>query len=253
MESSEGGAPAAARPPKSALKRAAPLLAIGLAAALFFASGAHRYLTLAALREHYATLKTFVDTHYFWALALYMLAYVCVAALSLPGATVMSLLGGFLFGSAIGTVAVVLSASIGASIIFIAARTAFRDFFAARAGGFLKKMETGFNSNAFSYLLLLRLVPLFPFFIVNIVPAFTAIRLRTYFLATLIGIIPGAFAFASAGAGLGAILERGEEIKLTGLLVQPEILTPIFALSILAIIPIIYRIARAKRGEGSAA
>ena len=218
-----------------------PILLIALAAAAFFASGAGRFLRFEALQENYQALESFVEANFAAALILYMLAYVAVAALSLPGATLMSVLGGFLFGNIIGTGAVVVSATIGAAIIFLAARTAFREFFRERAGGFVKKMEEGFSKNAFSYLLLLRLIPVFPFFIVNIAPAFTQIRIKTFMAATFIGIIPGAFAFVSAGNGLGAVLARGGELKLSGLLTQPEIITPIIALSLLAILPIVVR------------
>lgn len=228
-----------------------PLIAILVLAVLFFASGAHRYLSFDALKENYAELEAFVAAHYYTALVLFMLAYVGLAALSLPGASILSMLGGFLFGAFAGTMAVVVSATIGATVIFLAARTAFREFFRARAKGFIKKMEAGFSENAFSYLLVLRLIPLFPFFVVNIAPAFTQIRTRTFTTATLIGIIPGAFAYVSAGNGLGAVLARDGDIKFSGLLLQPEILTPIVALSLLALLPVIYRALRSKRQTAS--
>jgi uncharacterized membrane protein YdjX (TVP38/TMEM64 family) len=241
------------RRPRSIL-RFAPILLIAAGATAVFATGANRYLSLEAIREHYAALTGFVGEHFALALGLYMLAYVAVTAMSLPGATVMSLLGGFLFGTVVGAGAVVLAATVGATIIFLAARTAFGGFLRERARGFVAKMEKGFEKNAFSYLLLLRLIPLFPFFIVNVVPAFTKIRITTFVFATFIGIIPGAFAYVSAGAGLGAVFARGEDIELSGLLTQPEILTPIIALSVLALLPIIYRLIRHRRKtEGSAA
>ncbi|MCB2112822.1 MAG: VTT domain-containing protein [Parvularculaceae bacterium] len=224
--------------PRPALARFLPLALILAAAAAIFATGAHRYLTLEALKDHRAGLEALVDKNLPVALALFALAYIAVAALSLPGATIMSLLGGFLFGPLIGTAAVVVAATIGATIIFMAAKTALGDSLKRRAGPFARKMEEGFKDNAFSYLLLLRLIPLFPFFIVNIAPSFFNIRMRTFAAATFIGIIPGAFAFVSAGAGLGAVLDAGEDVKLTGLLTQPAVLTPIIALSLLAMLPI---------------
>lgn len=242
----EAAAPGKA-PATGARGRLWPLIAILVLAVVFFASGAHRYLSIDALKENYRQFEAFVAAHYFTALLLYMLAYVALAALSLPGASIMSMLGGFLFGAFAGTAAVVVSATFGATLIFLAARTALREFFMARAKGFIKKMEAGFSENAFSYLLVLRLIPLFPFFIVNIVPAFTQIRTRTFIAATLIGIIPGAFAFVSAGNGLGAIFARDGDIEFSGLLLQPEILTPIVALSLLALLPVIYRALRNNR------
>ena len=164
----------------------------------------------------------------------------------------MSLIGGFLFGAGVGTAAVVVAATIGATAIFLAARSALGDVLKSKAGGFVEKFEAGFNENAFSYLLLLRLVPLFPFFIVNLAPAFTKIKTPTYVLATFIGIIPGAFAYVSAGRGLGAVFESGGEVSLTGLLTKPEILTPIVALSLLALLPIFLR-KRTQKSDGTAA
>jgi uncharacterized membrane protein YdjX (TVP38/TMEM64 family) len=247
QEAGNHSAETGAKPGKGLGRRLWPVALIALAALAFFLSGAYRYLSFEALKQHYTELGAFVRQHYYAALALFALAYILVTTLSLPGATLMSVLGGFLFGTLVGVGAVVVAATIGATLVFLAARTAFRDFFQTRAGGFMKKMEAGFNENAFSYLLLLRLIPLFPFFIVNVAPAFSRIRLTTFVAATFIGIIPGVFAFVSAGSGLGAVLERGGEIKLTGLLTQPEILTPIAALSLLALLPVIYRAVRNKR------
>ncbi|MEQ8179006.1 MAG: VTT domain-containing protein [Amphiplicatus sp.] len=232
----------ASKPAKRGLGRFLPLLLIAGAAALYFATGAHRYLSFEALKQNHSALEAFVAENFVFALVAYMLVYIAATALSLPGATLLSLLGGFLFGTLAGLGAVVIAATLGATIIFLAARTALGDFFRARAAGFIKKMEAGFNKNAFSYLLLLRLIPVFPFFIVNVVPAFTRIRVSTYMLATFIGVIPGAFAFVSAGNGLGAVLERGGEVNLKGLLLQPEVITPIVALSLLALLPIVMKI-----------
>ncbi len=239
----------------SAFARFGPLAIILVAAGLFFLSGAHRYLSFEALKNNYEALQAFVDDNFGLALFLYCAVYITVTALSLPGATLMSLAGGFLFGVPVGLVAVVLSATVGATIIYQIARTALGDSLRKRAGGMVKKLENGFNENAFSYLLLLRLIPLFPFFVVNIAPAIFGVKTHTFFLATLIGIIPGAFAFVSAGNGLGVVLEAGGEIKLSGLLTQPEIITPIIALSVLALIPILYqRFKGAKKdSKGSAA
>ena len=236
------------QPKAGGLARFIPIAVLALIAGGVFVSGAYRHLSFDALRENHALLETFVENNFLSALALYMAAYIAVAALSLPGATVMSVLGGFLFGLIAGTAAVVVSATIGGTVIFVAARTAFADFFRTRASGFIKKLETGFNENAFSYLLLLRLIPLLPFFVVNVVPAFTKIRTVSFVTATFIGIIPGAFAFVSAGNGLGAVLARGGDVNLSGLLLQPEVITPIVALSILAVLPILYqKISRSKQ------
>lgn len=215
-----------------------PLALIAAAAGAVYLTGAYKYLSLDTLREHRAALEAFVDQRLVLAILLFAAAYVAVTALSLPGATLMSLLGGFLFGPFLGTAVVVIAATIGAGVIFTAARTALGDALRNKAGPFVRRMEEGFSRNAFSYLLLLRLIPMFPFFIVNIAPALFNVKLGVFIAATFIGIIPGAFAFVSAGNGLGAVLETGGDLKLTGLLTQPAVLTPIIAISFLALLPI---------------
>lgn len=230
---------AAAKPP--GLLRFLPIAVIAAAAAAVFLTGAHKYLSLDSLRENHAALETLVEKRLLFALLAFAAAYVVVTALSLPGGALMSLVGGLLFGPFLGTAVVMLAATAGAAIIFTAARTAVGDSLRRRAGPFVKRMEDGFRSNAFSYLLILRLVPAFPFFVVNIAPALFDVKLRTFILATFIGIAPGTFAFVSAGNGLGAVLESGGEIKLTGLLTQPAVLTPIVALSVLAMLPVLMK------------
>lgn len=220
------------------IARFLPLALILVAAIAIVASGAHRHLSLESLQENRAALEAFVDDRLLLAVGGFALLYISATALSLPGATVLSLMGGFLFGPVLGTATVVIAATIGAAIIFSAAKTAVGDALRVRAGPFARKMEDGFRSNAFSYLLLLRLIPIFPFFIVNIAPALFDVKLRTFVVATLIGIIPGAFAYVSAGNGLGAVLDKGGELQLTGLLTQPAVLIPIAALSFLALMPI---------------
>lgn len=220
------------------LKRFLPLALIAVFAAAVFFSGAWRYLSLETLREHRAAIEAFVADRLLLSLLIYALIYIGATALSLPGATLLSVVGGFLFGPFAGTVAVVIAATIGAAIIFTAAKTAVGDTLRKKAGPFARRMEDGFRANAFSYLLLLRLIPLFPFFIVNIAPALFGVKTRTFVLATFIGIIPGAFAFVSAGNGLGAVLNGGANLDLKGLLADPAILTPIVALSLLALLPI---------------
>jgi uncharacterized membrane protein YdjX (TVP38/TMEM64 family) len=239
----------ATAPPKGGIGRFLPFLGLVAGAAAFFAFDGQEWLTVSALSEHYEELLAGVRANFALALALYMAGYAAMTALSVPGATFLSMLGGFLFGTLYGTIAVVIAATIGATIVFLAAKTAFGDVLRDKAKGFLARMEEGFNKNAFSYLLLLRLIPLFPFFIVNIAPAFSNIRARTYVAATFIGIIPGAFAFVSAGNGLGAVIDRGGELKLSGLLLQPEILIPIVALSALALLPIAFNAFRNRRAE----
>jgi uncharacterized membrane protein YdjX (TVP38/TMEM64 family) len=163
-----------------------------------------------------------------------------MVAFSLPGALVATLTGGFLFGTVLGGTATVVAATIGATILFIAARTAFGDLLRAKAGPAIKRMEEGFRENAFSYLLVLRLVPLFPFFLVNLAPAFLGVTLPTFVGATFIGIIPGTFVFASLGNGLGAVFDAGRTPDL-GLVKEPQVILPLLALAVLALVPVLYR------------
>lgn len=191
----------------SGLKRWFPLLVILAAMALVFAMGWHKLLTFKTIGTNYDALKSYIASNLGAALALYMLAYIAVVALSLPGGLVMTLAGGLLFGWQLGAPATVIAATIGATIIFLVARTSFGEAMAAKAGPWLARLRDGFRENALSYLLFLRLVPAFPFVVVNLAPALLGVPLRTYVIGTFLGIIPGTTAFSVAGAGLGSVVE----------------------------------------------
>lgn len=222
------------------IKKWLPLLLIVCLMVAAYFSGVLNYFTFEKLKSQRQTLLMFVSDH--WALAsiLYILLYVMVAALSLPVGIFLSLLGGFLFSQPFSTLYIVIGATIGATLVFLAAKTAFRDLLRKKAGGFLEKMESGFRENAISYLLFLRLVPLFPFWLVNIAPAFFDVRLFTYCWTTFIGIIPGAFVFAQAGTGLGAILDSDQGFSLNTVF-NWQIKIALIALGIFALIPIVIK------------
>ena len=224
------------------LKRLAPLFVLAAGLVAFFAFGLEEYLTFDALRDNRVWLLEQVETSALLVGLIYVLIYIAVVAFSLPGAAVMTIAGGFLFGQWIGTVYVVIAAT----ILFVAAKTALGDVLRAKAGPFLQKMEAGFRENALSYLLVLRLVPIFPFFIVNLVPAFLGVSLRVFFIATLVGIIPGSFVYATVGAGLGSIFDSGEQFSPAGIL-TPEIITALVGLAVLALIPVVYKRIKARR------
>jgi uncharacterized membrane protein YdjX (TVP38/TMEM64 family) len=234
------------RPAGFSIRRLWPLALLALAVGTFFALHLNMYLTFEALRENRALLSQFVAEHAVLASILYVAVYAAVVAASLPGGAVLTVTGGFLFGSIGGTLHVVVAATLGATLLFLIARTAFGDPLRARAGPYLKKMEAGFQENAFNYLLVLRLIPLFPFFIVNLVPAFLGVPLRTYVLATFLGIIPGSFVYASVGAGLGSVFDRNESFSLASVL-TPQIVIALVGLAVLAIIPVFYRTLKARR------
>jgi uncharacterized membrane protein YdjX (TVP38/TMEM64 family) len=227
-------------------RRLAPLAAIGGAVALAFALGLDDYLSFEALREHRGLLMALVHDHAVPATAAFIAIYAAATALSLPGGAVLSIAGGFLFGSVLGTAWIVVGATAGAVGIFLAARTALGDALKAKAGPWLARLEAGFRENALSYLLVLRLVPLFPFFVVNLVPAFLGVSLRVFTLGTAIGIIPGAFVFASVGAGLGSVFDMGGEVTAAGAL-TPEVITALLGLAVLSLVPVVYKKTRARR------
>lgn len=225
---------------KFSLGKLLPLVVLAAGFGAFFAFGLDEYVSLEQLRENRETLQQLVAENLLLMALIYIGIYALMVAFSVPGALIATLTGGFLFGTLVGGFVTVFAATIGASIVFLAAKTALGDVLRAKAGPTIQKMEAGFRENAFSYLLVLRLVPLFPFFLVNLAPAFLGVPLRTYVLATFFGIIPGTFVFASVGNGLGAIFDRGGEPDL-GIIFQPEVLIPILGLAVLSLVPVIYR------------
>jgi uncharacterized membrane protein YdjX (TVP38/TMEM64 family) len=229
-----------AGPGPRSLRRWLPLLLIILLVALFFLFGLQRYVSLTSLRTHHEWLAQEVAAHLPLALLAFVSIYVAVVALSLPGATVLTLAGGWMFGQWLGTAATVVAATAGATLLFLAAHTAFGDSLRRRAGPWLRRLQEGFQADAFNYLLFLRLVPLFPFFVVNLVPAVIGVPLRTFVLATVIGIIPATFVFATFGAGLGDLLAGNGEITL-GHVLSPLILTALAGLALLALLPVLHR------------
>jgi uncharacterized membrane protein YdjX (TVP38/TMEM64 family) len=232
----------------SPIRRLAPLAVLLAAIAAFFALGLHHYLSFEALRQHREELLALVEQHPLLAPLAFMAVYAAVIALSVPGGAILTIAAGFLFGILPATLYVVASATIGAAIVFLIARTALGDALRARAGPRIRRMEEGFRQDALSYLLVLRLIPIFPFWLVNIVPAFLGVPLRTYVLGTLVGIIPGSFVYASVGNGLGAVFDAGGTPDL-GVIFEPAILLPIAGLAVLALLPVVYRRFKARKTE----
>ena len=223
-----------------------PVIILVAGLALFFVLGLDEYLGFEALRQHRAWLVAQVEAYGVLAGLVFMLVYAVVIALSIPGGAALTLAAGFLFGTAWGAAWVVVGATLGAVCVFLAARTAFADMLRARAGPGLRRMEAGFKENALSYLLVLRLIPLFPFWLVNIVPAFLGVPLRTYAIATVIGIIPGAFVFASVGAGLGSIFDTTDAFDPAAAL-TPQVVTALVGLAVLSLLPVAYKKIKARR------
>ncbi len=222
------------------MKRYLPLAAILVIVALAYLSDLGYYLTLDHLRAHHRIIADFVETRPVAAAGTYLLLYALAVAASVPGAVFMTIIGGFLFGAVLGTALTVVAATLGATLLFLAARTAIGSLLRAKAESWFGRMEAGFRRDAFSYLLVLRLVPLFPFFIVNLVPAFLGVGLGTFVGATLLGIIPGTLVFTLAGCGLGSILEAGGEFSIRSVL-TPEMIAALCGLALLALVPVVYR------------
>lgn len=222
------------------LKRYLPLFILGIGVLVVWLTGLHDALSFDVLRENRHFLLDFVERSFWLAAFMFVLIYVGVVALSIPGATILTVTGGFLFGTLLGTVLVVISATTGATLLFLIAKTSLGNALRKKAGPWLQKMEKGFQDNALSYLLVLRLVPLFPFFIVNLVPAFLGVSGRIFVLATLVGIIPGSFVYVSVGTGLGSLFDQGETLSLKGVL-TPEILLALSGLACLSLLPVVYK------------
>ncbi|WP_374646600.1 TVP38/TMEM64 family protein [Tabrizicola sp.] len=225
--------------------RRAPILAL-LAAALLGALFFRDALGVEALARHREALLAFRDAHYLASAAAFLAAYVAIVALSLPGGTVATLAGGFLFGLFPGVLLNVTAATLGAVLLFLAARSGLGDRFASRlsqGGGRAAGLIAAIRQNEWSVLLMLRLVPAVPFFLANLIPAFTGTRLPTYAATTFLGIIPAAFVFTSVGAGLGEVFAQGGRPDLA-LIFSPPILVPLLGLAVLAALPMLLRALR---------
>jgi len=221
-------------------KRLLPLALVGAGFALFFVLGLDRYLSFQALKENRELLLSWRDANFALAVFGFIAAYAVLTAFSVPVGLWMTLTGGFMFGTVMGGFFSLFGATIGATAVFLAARYAFADLLEARAGSAIAKMEAGFRENEMNYMLVLRLVPLFPFWLVNLVPAFLNVSLRTFVVGSFFGMIPGGLVYASVGHGLGTVFESGAEPDL-GIIFRPEILIPIIGLALLSLIPVLYK------------
>ena len=234
---------------KSALLKRLPLIAI-LAVAVIGAFTLRDYLSFQALAENREALIAFRDANYVLTVAAFVAAYVVIVAFSLPGATIATLTGGFLFATFPGALFNITGATIGAAIIFLAARWGLGEKLSAKmdaSDGAVKKIKTAIDDNQWEALFLIRLVPAVPFFVANLVPALVGVPLSRFVITTFLGIIPGAVVYTSVGAGLGEVFARGETPNL-GIIFEPHILLPILGLCALAALPIVLKAIRGKKG-----
>jgi uncharacterized membrane protein YdjX (TVP38/TMEM64 family) len=192
--------------PRSGWARSWPLGLVLAASLLTLAMGWHEHITLGNVVTFRDQFHSVLNDHRLSSLLAYVFVYVCTTALSLPGGLVLTVAGGLMFGWLIGSIASIIGATAGATLVFLIARSALGQSLNTRAAPWLDKLRAGFNADAFNYLLFLRLVPAFPFWFVNIAPAILGVPLRTYVMTTFLGIIPGSLALAAAGAGLDSVI-----------------------------------------------
>jgi uncharacterized membrane protein YdjX (TVP38/TMEM64 family) len=236
-----------AAPPRS-LARYLPLALIGALFAAFIGGGGLRRLSLGALAAHHAAMSDFVARHPIASLGAYLGVYLLIVVACSPGAAVMSVSGGFLFGPLLGGAAALGACVVGSTIVFLACRTAFGDWAAERAGPTVARIEAGFSRDAFAYLLALRLMPVAPMALVTIAAGLARVRLGAFLLATVIGTIPSVFVFAGLGAGLGGLIRRHAALD-ASLFERPAIALPLAGLAILALAPPLWRIRQARRAR----
>jgi uncharacterized membrane protein YdjX (TVP38/TMEM64 family) len=258
--------PADPTPARSTLRRWLPLIIIVVLSITAIAIGWNRKISFETMVRHNEAIHAFVLAHTVASVAIYLAIYVAAIALSLPGGLVMTLFGGFLFGGLIGGAATVVGATVGAVILFTIAKSAFGEHLTRWAGPLAERLAAEFRADAFHYLLFLRLVPVFPFVVINLVAAVVGVRLSTFIAATVIGIIPGTFTFAFLGAGLDSAIRAQGAIYNACLAagrtdckldfdfkaaVTPELLGALAALGVLALVPVVVKRIRARRAASS--
>jgi len=218
------------------MKRLIPIVLLLSLMFIAWKYGVYDFLTLDFLRTNRHSLLEFVRSYPISAPIIYILFYILLVSLSIPGAVYLTLLSGFLFSQPWSTLYTVCAASTGAMIIFLATKTSLHHYLKNLAGNRVLSMKKGFSENAASYLLFLRLVPIFPFFLVNIVPGLLGVPFRTYAWTTVLGIIPATFIFCQAGSTLGSIVDSTKEFSLKEILTT-EIYLVLIAMGILTLLP----------------
>ena len=235
--------------PKPSLMRHLPFAVILIVAAIG-AFTMRDYLTFDTLRDNREALVVFRDNNFILTALIFLAVYILIVGFSLPGATLGTLTGGFLFGTVFGTLFSVTGATIGAAIIFLAARYGFGAKLGAKmesSTGPIKKIKDGIDENQWSMLFLIRLVPVVPFFIANLIPAFMQVPLHRFVISTFFGIIPATAVFSSIGAGLGEVFAAGETPNL-GIIFEPHVLLPILGFAALSLVPVIVKAVTGKKG-----
>lgn len=240
--------PDAPRGRRGAVRRFLPLLLLVAAAVAVWASGLTDWLDFATLRDNLGALQAFVAGNRVTALLLLIAIYGAGTAISLPAMSLLTIFSGVVFGLWAGFLGVWIGAVLGATAIFLVVRTSLGDALRRKAGPWLRKLEDGFRKDEFNYLFALRLVPVFPFWVLNIAPALLGMKLRAYVAATALGIVPGTFVYVWVGKGAAETIRLGGEVDPAALLFQVHIIGPILALALLALVPVLVRRVTGKRG-----
>ena len=235
-----------ARPKKPIWLSLWPVYLIIAVLLLVLSQGWHEFLTLESLSENAVWLDSLVRENLVLVLGAYVLLYAMATAFIIPGG-VLTIAGGFLFGLYIGTPATIIAATVGASILFFATRTSLGAALKSVAGPFLGKMEKGFNENALSYMFALRLIPLFPFAVVNIAPALLGAKFRDYLITTFFGIMPGTLAYTWIGAAIKGTLLEGGDVDIGAL--ASNFVPAFVALGVVSLIPAVYKRFSGRKAE----
>lgn len=230
------------------IKRFLPFIIIALAFVIVRVSGIADYLSFEEMANGRADLIALRDELSLWGPLLLIAIYALLAAVAMPGMAIVTIAAGFLFGTWVGGISVLIGATFGATLLFLATRTALRPLLAQKAGPWLTKVNEEVARGEISYMLTIRLLPVIPFWIANLAPGFVQIRLRTFIWTSFFGMAPGTFVYASLGSGVGSIMDKGEVPQLSGLMLQPNILLPLIGLIALSLMPVIYRHVRRKKG-----
>lgn len=226
--------------PRAARRRAvaAVLFVLAVATAVLLAKD---FLTLDRLWNEQFRLLAFVDQHYVLAAAVFVLVYVIACACAVPGTVLMTIAGGLVFKPVLATAYIAFAATLGAILLYLVTRFVATDWVRARAGPWAQRTEEGFRRDAWTYMFLLRLIPVFPFVMINFVSALLRVPLKVFVVGTFFGILPGTFVYATLGAGIGDVLAMGSEIDFASAMLQPSVIGPLAGLAVLAIIPLAYK------------
>ena len=230
------------------VKRFVPIIFLISGLIFFFIFDGQKYLSLDQIAQQQHNLLVWTTDNFWLSSLIYIATYIIIVTFSIPGAVVMTLLGGFLFGVFPGSLWTMLAATIGSCLVFTAVQFAFGNTLQTKASGSFNKMRKGFENNAFSYLLTLRLIPIFPFFIINIAAGVLKIRLSTFFWATIIGMIPGTVIYTWVGTSLGYVLDKGDKLNMK-IIFEPRFILPIIGLALLSLVPTLYKKLKKKNHE----